>query len=83
MATMNARDLRGLWIPIVTPFDSAGDVDLDSLERLAANLLVDGVTGLVALGTTGEPATLTPAERRAVVETCDRVCEKASRRFSI
>jgi 4-hydroxy-tetrahydrodipicolinate synthase len=83
MATMNARDLRGLWIPIVTPFDSAGDVDLDSLERLAANLLVDGVTGLVALGTTGEPATLTPAERRAVVETCDRVCEKASRRLIV
>jgi 4-hydroxy-tetrahydrodipicolinate synthase len=77
MANLSARDLRGLWVPIVTPFDRTGDVDLDSLERLATSLLADGATGLVALGTTGETATLTRVERRSVVETCDRVCREA------
>jgi len=74
-----APDLRGLWVPVVTPFDDRGRVDVPALEQLARRLLADGVTGLVALGTTGEPATLDPAERRLVVETCDRACRAAGR----
>lgn len=76
---MNSSDLRGLWVPLVTPFDRSGAVDLLSLGRLAASLLADGATGLVVLGTTGEPATLTAEERRSVVDTCDRVCREADR----
>jgi 4-hydroxy-tetrahydrodipicolinate synthase len=37
----------------------------------------------VALGTTGEPATLTAEERRRVVETCDRVCAETARRLIV
>ncbi len=76
-------DLSGLWVPIVTPFDRHGDVDSVSLERLAERLLDDGATGLVALGTTGEPATLTADERRLVVEVCDRVCGDADRKLIV
>ena len=72
-------DLRGLWVPIITPFDGHGEVDLAALERLAHRLLADGAGGLVPLGTTGEPATLDAAERRAVVEACDRACRVAGR----
>jgi len=75
----SAPDLRGLWIPIVTPLDADGDVDVDALDRLARRLLADGAAGLVALGTTGEPATLDAAERRSVVEVCDRACREAGR----
>jgi 4-hydroxy-tetrahydrodipicolinate synthase len=50
-----------------------------SLQQLAQRILADGATGLVALGTTGEPATLTAEERRRVVDTCDRVCREADR----
>jgi len=46
---------------------------------LAERVLNDGATGIVALGTTGEPATLDPAERLAVVEICDAVCTKHDR----
>jgi 4-hydroxy-tetrahydrodipicolinate synthase len=35
-----------------------------------------GASGLVALGTTGEPATLTPAERRCVMDVAARVCRE-------
>ena len=72
-------DLSGLWVPIVTPFDTDGEVDAPSLDRLARRLLRDGATGLVVLGTTGEPATLTSDERRRVVEICDAACREAGR----
>jgi 4-hydroxy-tetrahydrodipicolinate synthase len=63
-------DLSGLWVPLVTPFDHGGRVDDDALRRLARRALGDGARGLVALGTTGEPATLDPSERAAVVDAC-------------
>jgi 4-hydroxy-tetrahydrodipicolinate synthase len=83
MTTTDSIDLRGLWVPIVTPFDRHGDVDIVSLQQLAERILHDGATGLVALGTTGEPATLTAEERRRVVETCDRACREADRKVIV
>jgi 4-hydroxy-tetrahydrodipicolinate synthase len=76
-------DLRGLWIPIVTPFSAADEVDVDALSGLANRLLDAGATGLVALGTTGEPAMLTAPERRTVVETCAAACRERSRPFIV
>lgn len=66
--------LTGLHVPLVTPFAADGTVDLVSLERLAHDTLADGADGLVALGTTGEPATLTSAERAAVIDRIAGVC---------
>jgi 4-hydroxy-tetrahydrodipicolinate synthase len=77
------NDLRGLWVPVVTPFGVDDAVDVAALRRLASRLLDDGATGLVALGTTGEPATLTPAERHLVVTTCASVCRDHGRRLII
>jgi 4-hydroxy-tetrahydrodipicolinate synthase len=68
--------LTGLHVPLITPFDGAGAVALDALESLARGLLDAGVTGLVALGTTAEPESLTEAERRAVLDTVARVCRE-------
>lgn len=67
-------DLRGVWIPLVTPFDLAGSVDLAAVERLCTEYLDAGAAGIVALGTTGESAALDPGERRSVIDTCSRVC---------
>jgi 4-hydroxy-tetrahydrodipicolinate synthase len=64
----------GLLAPIVTPFDARGAVDHGALEQLAADLLDAGATGVVALSTTGEPTSLDPAEREAVVTTLAAVC---------
>lgn len=83
MTTPDPTDLQGLWVPIVTPFDRHAQVDIASLQQLAERLLDDGATGLVALGTTGEPATLTAEERRRVVKTCDQVCREADRRLIV
>ncbi|MEV6850846.1 dihydrodipicolinate synthase family protein [Actinoplanes sp. NPDC051411] len=63
----------GLFVPLITPFTADGDVALRALESLAHELLDAGATGLVALGTTGEPSALTPAERAAVLAVVERV----------
>jgi 4-hydroxy-tetrahydrodipicolinate synthase len=70
------NSLRGLFIPLITPFTADGDLAPDALERLAHAVLDGGAAGLVALGTTGEPATLTIAERHAVLDICARVCRE-------
>lgn len=70
--------LNGLYIPLITPFEASGEVALGALEVLARRLLADGATGLVALGTTGEPGALTDAEKRAVIEVAARVCRERS-----
>jgi len=72
-------DLAGLWVPVVTPLDASGNVDAAALGRLARRLLDDGCAGLVALGTTGEPATLRPAERSTVVDVCAEACVESGK----
>lgn len=58
----------GIWIPIVTPF-ADGAVDHVALRRLIGVYADAGVSGLVALGTTGEPAALDAREQDAVLAT--------------
>jgi 4-hydroxy-tetrahydrodipicolinate synthase len=70
--------LAGLYVPLVTPFTADGQVAADALETLAHQVIDEGAAGLVALGTTGEPATLTADERRAVLDTCARVSRERS-----
>jgi 4-hydroxy-tetrahydrodipicolinate synthase len=65
--------VSGLHVPLVTPFDEDGAVDLAALERLAAEVLADGADGLVALGTTAEASSLDERERDAIVAVCARV----------
>lgn len=68
--------LTGLYVPLITPFDDAGAVALDALEALAHQVLDAGATGVVALGTTAEPAALSGPEQRAVVDVAARVCRE-------
>jgi len=67
-------ELDGVYVPLVTPFEPGGGVDYPALERLAGDLLDGGAAGLVALGTTAEPASLTAAEKSGVVATVAGVC---------
>ncbi|MGF6837221.1 4-hydroxy-tetrahydrodipicolinate synthase [Paraburkholderia youngii] len=61
-------DFSGIWIPLITPF-ADGAVDHAALRALVRRYADTGVAGLVALGTTGEPATLDAAEQDAVLAT--------------
>jgi 4-hydroxy-tetrahydrodipicolinate synthase len=66
-------ELSGVYVPLITPFSRDGEVDLAGLDRLAREVVAAGAAGLVALGTTGEPAGLEDAERRAVLDVCAAV----------
>ncbi|ALK33218.1 dihydrodipicolinate synthase family protein [Burkholderia plantarii] len=59
--------LKGIWIPLVTPFRD-GRLDLAALEALTASYLDTGIAGFVALGTTAEAALLDDAERAAALK---------------
>jgi 4-hydroxy-tetrahydrodipicolinate synthase len=69
-------NLRGIYVPLVTPFETDGTVALNALEELARSVLAEGAAGLVALGTTGEPALLSAREKSDVVAVCARVCRE-------
>jgi len=60
-------DLKGVFVPNVTPF-SAQSVDESALRKLLDYLLEQGASGIAPCGTTGESATLSHAEHRRVVE---------------
>jgi 4-hydroxy-tetrahydrodipicolinate synthase len=66
--------LRGVYIPLITPFSADGSVALDAIERLAHEYLDAGCAGLVPLGTTGEATSLDADEKRAIVDLCSEVC---------
>ena len=70
-------DLRGVWVPLITPFDAQGAVDVEAIERLCDEYLAAGVSGIVALGTTGEASSLDADEKQAVIDAVARVCAAA------
>jgi 4-hydroxy-tetrahydrodipicolinate synthase len=76
-------DLHGVWIPLITPFDAAGAVDVAAIERLCDEYLRAGVAGIVALGTTGESSSLDADEKRTVIDTITRVCAAAGGRVIV
>lgn len=65
----------GIYVPLITPFTEDGELATEDLTRHAHQILDDGAAGIVALGTTGEPATLRPHEREQVIRICDDACQ--------
>ncbi len=58
--------IKGLGTALITPFQADGSVDFDALARLLDTQLTGKVDYIVVLGTTGEAATMTEAEKREV-----------------
>jgi 4-hydroxy-tetrahydrodipicolinate synthase len=59
----------GCYTALVTPFTPDGaHIDRPGLERLAAFQIENGITGILAVGTTGESPTLAWDEHHTVVE---------------
>ncbi len=57
---------KGMGTAMVTPMTPHG-VDYDTLARFIEFQIAGGINALVAVGTTGESATLSPQERKAVI----------------
>ncbi|MGW5865198.1 dihydrodipicolinate synthase family protein [Streptomyces sp. NPDC055239] len=67
---MTARTPRysGVIPPVVTPLGPDGEIDRPSLERVVGHLIDGGVSGLFALGSSGETAYLTPGQQDEVIK---------------
>src|SRR5438132_1293596 len=68
---------RGTFTALVTPFRN-GEIDIAAFEKLIENQIAAGISGVVAVGTTGESPTLSHEERqeliRLTVATAKRRC---------
>ena len=68
---------RGTFTALVTPFRNGG-IDVSAFETLIETQIAAGITGIVAIGTTGESPTLSHDEReeliRLAVETANKRC---------
>ncbi len=69
-----------LLTAVFTPFDEAGELELDTVAKQADDLLAWGSPAAYVGGTAGEGASLTTAERMALVE---RWCEVADGRLDV
>lgn len=64
------REIKGLYVPLVTPFtEDGGSVDYDRLRGLIDYLIDEvGADGLIPNGTTGESTSLSPDEQKRLIE---------------
>jgi 4-hydroxy-tetrahydrodipicolinate synthase len=70
----------GSIVAIVTPMQADGAVDYGALDRLVQLHIDNGTDGIVAVGTTGESATLSVEEHIEVVR---RVVKKSAKRIPV
>jgi 4-hydroxy-tetrahydrodipicolinate synthase len=66
---------KGCYTALITPMLKNGKVDVEGLKRLVEFQISQGVSGILAVGTTGESPTLDPEEQLLVIE---RVYEYSS-----
>lgn len=72
--------IKGSIVAIVTPMTASGEVDFDSLGRLVEWHITEGTDAIVAVGTTGESATLSVDEHLAVIR---KVIEVSAKRVPV
>ena len=66
---MEKKELHGMGVALVTPFDAMGAVDHEALARLVDYQVASGTDFLCVLGTTAETPTLSEEEQLAVRQT--------------
>ena len=70
---MSASTFGGVVPPVVTPLTADGAIDLVSFERLVNHLIDGGVDGLFVLGSSGEVAFLSDADRSLILTEAVRI----------
>lgn len=63
------EEITGSIAPLITPFSSTGELDLDSLRGLVRWQLANGSHGISLGGSTGEPSAQSLAERAEAIRT--------------
>src|SRR5665647_2718640 len=61
------KKFRGTGVAIVTPFKNDSSIDFAALGRMVNHVITGGINYIVVMGTTGESATLTKDEKKAII----------------
>ncbi|BAJ01681.1 4-hydroxy-tetrahydrodipicolinate synthase [Shewanella violacea] len=59
---------QGVFPAISTQFNDDGSINYESNARMLEDLIRDGIDGIIALGTIGENASLSPEEKREFIK---------------
>lgn len=70
------KKLTGLIAAPHTPFDDNNQVNFQEIDKIAAHLIKDGVTGAYICGTTGEGIHCSVAERKAIAKRWVQAADK-------
>jgi len=60
--------IEGIFVPHVTPFDGAEEINEEALRELVEHFIDSGIHGLVTLGSNGEFPYLSYEERKRVLK---------------
>lgn len=75
-----AKELKGIIVPMVTPFNADESLDEPALRRVVNYLIESGVHGLFPAGSQGEFYALTPQETKRIT---DVVIDEADGRVAV
>ena len=71
---------RGIYIPLITPFDNDGEVDFTALGEVTEFMIERGVHGLFVLGSTGMGPVMTTEQR---IKSAEFVVKHVRRRLPV
>jgi 4-hydroxy-tetrahydrodipicolinate synthase len=63
-----SKAYQGIISATPTPLDASGNVEVAAVRKLAAHLVAEGADGLCPVGGTGEYVSLTPRQRRQMLD---------------
>ena len=62
------KEMRGIIVPVVTPFHANEDIDEEALRRIVNYLIDNGVHGIFPVGGQSEFFALTADEKKRVID---------------
>jgi 4-hydroxy-tetrahydrodipicolinate synthase len=80
---LQARDLHGIYAPVITPFLPNEELDLDSYRKHVQELLQHNIQGIIVNGTTGESPTVSWEEVVQLFQATKEVVQESGKQLPL
>ena len=67
---------EGSWVALITPFGKNGKLDIKGFKRLVDFQAVNETSGLLLMGSTGEPTSLSQEEKKEIISEMAPYCQR-------
>ncbi|XP_012225267.1 N-acetylneuraminate lyase-like [Linepithema humile] len=74
---------RGVIVPVLTPFNNDGYLNLDIISKYAKYLAKKGINGILVNGTSGEGMSMSVVERKLIAEAWAKAVKKTRQHLMI